>query len=102
MVAHKAVGRVRRESDPHPSDAPARGARIRKARFWAPRVYPGPVGAFLARELDGFEHLAPMVGGDDALMWSVVNDIMDKAKGSSDGTEGEPERQPEGSGAGQR
>jgi hypothetical protein len=91
VVVQRPKARVRRESDPHPLDAAARGARIRTARYWAPRVIPGPIGEFLARELDSFEHLAPVVGGDDALMWRVVDDIMTKAKGSSDGTEDEPE-----------
>lgn len=92
MVVQKPLGRVRRESDPHPRDAAARGRRIRTAAVYAHQIYPGPVGMFLARELGSFENLATSVGGDDALMWRVVNDIMDKVKGSSDGSEGNAEQ----------
>jgi hypothetical protein len=87
MVVDRPLARVRRETDPHPRDAPARGARVRRAVGLARQQYPGPIGEWLARELDAFAHLAPQVGGTDALTWRVVEHIIEK--GTPDGTASE-------------
>jgi hypothetical protein len=71
-----------------PSDAPGgqverRATQIRQAIAWAHLAYPGPVGEYLARELDTAYDLSKSLGSSDALIWRVVADIRERAKGKT-------------------
>lgn len=49
--------------------------RIREAAFHAKRIYPGPVGELIARELLSWEDFGYRLGGTDLIM-SLVRFIM--------------------------
>ena len=49
--------------------------RVRAAAFRVTRLYPGPVGDFLARELQTWEEFGYRLGGN-ALVMSLVDFVM--------------------------
>jgi hypothetical protein len=56
--------------------------RVRTAAFHATRVYPGPVGELLSRELLTWEEFGYRLGnGGDALIHRLVNHIMSESLG---------------------
>jgi hypothetical protein len=78
--------RVRREGDPHPLDAQARSARIAAAERAALRLFPGPIGQVLFRELEAFAEIGPHVGSADALMWKMIDQLLEMERGTPDGS----------------
>lgn len=76
MVVHKPLPRVRVKSDPDPLSAPQRAARMRAAAVAAQRNLPGPLGDWVARELDGAANFTPYYGRNDALVWLVVDQLI--------------------------
>lgn len=52
-------------------------ARVRQAAFWAKRVYPGPVGEMVSRELLSWEDFGHRLGGHSLVM-QVVADVLSR------------------------
>jgi hypothetical protein len=62
--------------NPHPSMNRHEQVRLRAAAFQAHRVYPGPVGKLISRELFAWEEFGYRLGSKTLIM-ALIEDVID-------------------------